>query len=180
MMAEDPKKLLVEIVGRLGRETQLHLDERHHHFHITNLVLMVVSLLLVILAVVNVYYIRVLYQDLSGIVNNMDSMHSHMKIVNTSMISITDRVEAIDRHVASMEQVTADTVALAGNMSRVRYSMDNIAGEMGVIQQDMGLVRNGMLGIENRLGHMTNGVNVIGENVRQIARPMGMMNPMMP
>jgi len=67
-MTEDPRRAVIEVIARLGRETQLHIDERYRHFRITDSVILIISLLLVILAVFNVYYVRVLYQDLNGIV----------------------------------------------------------------------------------------------------------------
>ena len=69
-MDVDPRKPIVQVMARLGRETQLHLDERHRHFKVTDKVIMIISLLLVLLAFVNVYYVTVLYQDLNGIVGN--------------------------------------------------------------------------------------------------------------
>ena len=35
-MTEDSRRGIVEVIARLGRETQLHLDERHRHFRITD------------------------------------------------------------------------------------------------------------------------------------------------
>ena len=91
-MAEDVRRMVVGVVGRLGRETQLHLDERYRHFWITNLLIVIISILLVVVAIFNVYYIRVLYQDLNGIVFNMDSMHDHLRVVKGSMDEITERL----------------------------------------------------------------------------------------
>lgn len=53
-MREDPRRAVVQVIARLGRETQLHLDERYRHFRITDGVLLFTSVLLVILAVFNV------------------------------------------------------------------------------------------------------------------------------
>ena len=64
----DPRTPIVQVMARLGRETQLHLDERHRNFKITDKVILVISLLLVLLASVNVYYVRVLYRDLATFV----------------------------------------------------------------------------------------------------------------
>ena len=92
-MSVDPRSPIIQVMARLGRETQLHLDERHRHFKITDKVILVVSLLLVLLASVNVYYVRVLYRDLDGIVNNMDSMYRNLERVDFDMALIAQRVE---------------------------------------------------------------------------------------
>lgn len=179
-MAADPKKLFVEVVGRLGRETQLHLDERHHHFRITDMVLMGVSALLIVLAAFNVYYIYVLYQDLNGIVNNMDSMHNNLKEVNYNMAVITGKVGDIDEHLAHMDRINVQTESLAKSMPRISGAMSELNTEVGTIQSDVTLMNGAMTNISTRMGEMTGGVSVMRENVRQISRPMGFMNPMMP
>ncbi|MET0047301.1 MAG: translation initiation factor 2 [Sedimenticola sp.] len=179
-MATEPKKLFVEVVGRLGRETQFHLDERHHHFRITDMVLMAVSALLIVLAAFNVYYIYVLYQDLNGIVNNMDSMHNKLKEVNYSMASITGKVGDMDEHLANMDRIDVQTKSLAESMPRISGAMAGLNTEVETIRSDVTLMNGAMTNISHRMGEMTGGVAVMRENVRQISRPMGFMNPMMP
>lgn len=179
-MAEDPKRIVVEVVGRLGRETQLHLDERHEHFQLTNMVLLAVSILLAVVAVFNVYNIHVLYKDLSGIVNNMDSMHTNLKDINGNLTSITDKMELIETHMLHMDEINVQTRGLADSMPRLRKTMSRMTEGVDIIEQDMALLSGGMGNIDQRIGQMTGGVSVMRENVRQISRPMGFMNPIMP
>ncbi|MES9906359.1 MAG: translation initiation factor 2 [Sedimenticola sp.] len=177
---DDPKRIAVEMVGRLGRETQIHLDERHHHFRITNLVIIAMSLLLLILAVFNIYYIHILYQDLTGIVYNMDSMHTNLKDVNYNMITISKKMKSISGHITHMDQITEHTASLTKTMPKITGNMHRIAGEVGVIDQEMTLLSQGMNNIEQRFGQMSGSVSVMRSNVRQISGPMGFMNPVMP
>jgi hypothetical protein len=58
--------------------------------------------------------------------------------------------------------------------------MGEIAGNMGAIRQDMDLLGQAMGNIDPRLQQMIGGVAVMRENVRQIAVPMGKMNPFLP
>ncbi|EGW54170.1 translation initiation factor 2 [Candidatus Endoriftia persephone] len=179
-MSEDPKRLFVQMVGRLGRETQFHLDERQHHFHITNIVLMVVSALLLVVAVFNVYYIHILSNDLNGIVDNMDSMHTNLEVVRVNMNRITDKVESIDKHMGNMDQITAHTEAMGQLMPGVGDSMGKIGAVMVSIDQEMGQMSRSMGNIDQRFRHMTGGVSVMRYNVRQMSRPMGVINPALP
>ncbi|MCB1857454.1 MAG: translation initiation factor 2 [Gammaproteobacteria bacterium] len=179
-MADDPRRVLVEAVARLGRETQIHLDERHRHFWVTNLVILSISVMLVIIAVFNVYYIRVLYQDLNGIVFNMDSMHENLRHVKGSMLDITQRIESFDQHVGYMGKITENTASMSGALPRIGGAMRSMNGQVAGIKNEMAVLRGGMLNIDQRVLHMTGSVASMRENVRQIAKPMGMMNPFMP
>lgn len=179
-MAEDPRRVMIEVFARLGRETQIHLDERHRHFRITDTVIIGVSILLAILAIFNVYYVHILYQDLSGIVSSMDSMHGNLLNVRSNMVSITDSVDTFEQDLQYMDSINSHMVNLAGNMPLVGDNMHAISNAVGSINGDMGMLGGGMTNIEHRVGNMTGSVAVMRENVRQISGPMGFMNPMMP
>jgi len=179
-MVEDPRRAVVEVIARLGRETQLHLDERYRHFRITDGVILLTSLLLVVLAVFNVYYVRVLYQDLDATVGNMESMYNHLVDVDKDMGVITGHMAAFDNHMNHMEPIKDHMGSIANTMPKVRGDMQVIGGGMTTMEESMGLVSRGMNIIDHRVHMMNGGVGVMRENVRQIARPMGGMMPFMP
>ncbi|MCB1972930.1 MAG: hypothetical protein KDE65_00005, partial [Burkholderiaceae bacterium] len=125
-MTVDPRAPIVQVMARLGRETQLHLDERHRHFKMTDKVILVISVLLVMLACVNVYYVTVLYQDLNGIVDNMDSMYRNLSRVDRDMDLIAQRVQRFDRHIQRMTPITANIEAMTAVMPNLRGNMQNM------------------------------------------------------
>ena len=179
-MAEDPRRVMIEVFARLGRETQIHLDERHRHFRITDAVIITFSALLTVIAIFNVYYVHILYQDLSGIVTNMDSMHNNLQDVRSDMVSIAGSVDSFEQHMQNMDSISTHMASLAKTMPVVQGNMDDISGAVRLIDADMGVLGGGMTNIEQRFGHMTGSVAIIRENVRQISGPMGFMNPVLP
>ena len=179
-MQDDPRRAIVEVMARLGKETQLHLDERHRHFRITDAVIITVSLLLAILAVFNVYYVQVLYRDMGGIVTNMDSMYQNLVIVDKDMEAISQSVELFDGHIAHMTPIHDNIATLAVSLPHVRNSMDVITGDMQVVEQEMGLIGSAMGNMDQTLLQMLGGMAVMRENMRNMANPMGMMNPLLP
>ncbi|MCG6862669.1 MAG: hypothetical protein LJE70_15525 [Chromatiaceae bacterium] len=179
-MIEDPRRAIVQVIARLGRETQLHLDERYRHFRITDAVIIIACLLLVVLAVFNVYYVRVLYMDLNGIVENMDTMDGHLRGINDDMHVITKRMDAFAGHMNHMEPIHANMGSLTKIMPTIRVNMDDMSRSMTEIEQNMGLVGEGMGIIDQRVFLMTGGVATMRQNVRQIARPFGGMGSVLP
>ena len=179
-MSEDPKLLFVRMAARLSRETQLHLDHRHYHFRINKVVVITISVLLIILAAVNIYYVRILYVDLNGIVNNMDSMHNNMQRVTVKMLDITKNVKQFERDMVHMDSITAHTRNMAELMPPIATSMNKMAGDITTINPEMRHMSNGMTNIDQRFNHMAQGVHVMRQNVREVSRPMGAMNPFMP
>lgn len=179
-MTDDPRRVLVEVVARLGRETQLHLDERHRHFWVTNVVTFVIALLLLILAAFNVYYVKVLYENLNGIVYNMDSMHTNLRRITSDMSGIAGHVQVIDKQMDFMESINQHTTGIAGHMPGISDSMSGMALQVNSISLDMSLMQKSMLNIQQRAGNMTGNISLMRENVRQISRPMGFMNPFLP
>jgi len=179
-MAEDPRRAIIDVMARLGMETQMHLDERHRHFQITDVLIIAVAVLLVVLAVFNVYYVRVLYKDLDGIVNNMDSMYGSLKLVDQDMSDITLTMKSFDGYIQHMQPIQDRMTTMAGTLPNISTNMSLIDGDMGLIQQDMGLLHNAMGYIDQRILHMSNSMPVFRENMRAMANPMEMMNPFMP
>lgn len=179
-MIEDPRRAIVEVMARLGRETQLHIDERHRHFKITDAVIITISLLLVVLAVFNVYYVRVLYDDLDVTVENMDSMYRKLLDVDDDMKVITDRFGRFDNHMEHMETITGNISSMATIMPMVRDNMRLMAKDMQTINGEMTLVDEAMVNIDAKMQLMVGGVSIMRTNVWQLAQPMGMMNSILP
>jgi uncharacterized protein YoxC len=174
-MQNDSKRVWIQVIARLGRETQFHLDERYRHFKITDGVIVVVSLFLAILAIFNVYYVWVLSQNLNGIVSNMDSMHQNMQVIKEDMINITNRVSSFDRDMQHMDKIAGNMGSLTTSMGSVSGSMGNISESMQLIDHDMHLMSQGMTNIDGRFITMTHNVSIMRENTRKIAKPMRMM-----
>lgn len=133
-----------------------------------------------ILAVFNVYYVRVLYVDLNGIVETMDTMDDHLRGINNDMNVITKKMDAFDMHMNHMEPIHANMGALSKTMPEIRGNMDAISKEMIGIEQSMGLIGEGMGVIDQRVFLMTGGVATMRQNVRLFAAPMGAWAPSFP
>lgn len=179
-MAEDPRRPIIAIMARLGRETQLHLDERYRHFRVTDVVIIGISLVLAVLAVFNIYYVRVVYTDLDGIVENMDSIYRNLKRVDEDMSVVANKVQLLSSHVQHMESLNRSIAGMAQVVPEVRGNMNAVTGTMGRINEDMGLLGQAMGNMDQRMQQMTGGVAVMRENVRQIAGPMSAVNPFLP
>lgn len=176
----DPRRPIVEVMARLGRETQLHLDERERHFQITDAVTVGISVLLIVLAIFNVYYVRVLYTDLDKIVYSMDSMLGSLKSVNDDMGEITARVEAFDSHMQHMGSIAGHMDSMVAQLPQMSADMDLMAASMHLIDSDMQHLAVAVRSITPSMVNMTNAMAVMRHNVRQIAIPMGSMNPVLP
>ena len=179
-MEDDPRRGIVEVMARLGRATQYHIDERYRHFRITDLVIYVTSALLVILAVFNIYFFRTLYTNLTGIVANMDSMHGRLKVTEQDMSVVAGNMAAIDEKMHHMDPIHGHMVSLAKTMPDIRVDMHDIAADVGTIEREMGVLGQGMVVIDGRTREMLVPVSTMRENVRQFGGPMGTMNPFLP
>ena len=177
---DDPRRAIVEVMARLGRETQLHIDERHRHFQITDIVILGISLLLIIVAAFNVYFVWVLSTDMDGIVNNMDSMRQHLVKVDDDMSVIAETVEKYDEHIAYMHVISSNVGDLASSMPVIRTSMDSMTYNMQTIDSEMSGMNQAISNIGQNIHLMTQGMAGMKHNVRQFSGPMGALNPVFP
>ncbi len=179
-MPKETNRLLIEMVARLGRETQFHLDERHHHFRINKLVVIVISMLIMIIAVFNIYYVSILWKDLNGIVNSMDSMHTNMQIVSGKMQHISNNIKSFEYYMRYMDHINSYTASMADLFPEITSNMHHMTGDIIQIENDMQPMRQGMISIDQRFTQMSVGVASMRNSVKQISRPMGTMNQFMP
>jgi uncharacterized protein YoxC len=179
-MQDDPRKAIVEVMARLGRETQLHIDERHEHFKITDGVIKRISILLLIVAMINVYLVWVLSENMDGIVNNMDSMRSHLTQIDDDMTDIAITVEQFDAHITYMYVISSNIGNMTANMPLIRVNTDAMTYSMQSIDNDMEGMKSSISEIGSNMFHMTGSVSGMGYNVRQFSKPMGVLNPMFP
>jgi len=176
----DPRRPIVEVMARLGRETQLHVDERERHFEITDAVTVGISMILIILAIFNVYNVHVLYTDLDKIVGNMEGMLENLDRVDKDMGIVADRVDAFDRHIAHMRNITSHVTSVTTRLPRMTANMTSMAANMAQIETDMSHLSLAVHSITPSMMQMTNNMAVMRHNVKEIADPMGSMNPLMP
>ena len=179
-MNEDPRRAIVEVMARLGRETQFHIDERHRHFRITDAVIVAISVVLVVLAIFNVYYVRVLYKDLDVTVATMEAMYHKLRDVDDDMKVITQYFGTFEAHMKNIEPMDASMASLARTLPPMRGSMVEMASDMASIDNEMGLVQQAMGNMDQRMGQMGGGMAVMRANSWQMAKPMGMMNSILP
>ncbi len=179
-MADDPRRGIVEVMARLGRATQYHIDERDRHFKITDIVIYATSVLLVVLAMFNIYYIQVLYNNLTGIVSSMGSMKERLTATDGDMAEVARRMASFDRQMRFMEPIHGHMVSIAGSMPKIRVDTGEISGNVGAIEREMGILGQGMVVIDQRTRDMLMPVSTMRENVRSFSGPMGSMNPFMP
>ena len=179
-MQDDPRRAIVEVMARLGRETQLHIDERHKHFKITDIVIKRISILILIVAVINVYLVWVLSRNLDGIVNNMDSMRAHLVKIDDHMTDIAITVEQFDTHITYMHVIANNIGLITSDLPLIRINMDPLTENMQSIDYDMNIMKDSIHDIGNSMYHMTGGMAGMEYNVRQFSDPMSVLNPIFP
>lgn len=176
----DPRRPIVEVMARVGRETQLTLDQKEQHFKITDTVIVTISVLLIVLGIFNIYFVRVLYDDLDNIVATMESMMVKLNRVDADMVTVAERVESFEKHMQHMASITGYVTAVTGRLPDMREDMVSMALNMKLINQDMTHLREAVGTITPSMVQMTQNISVMRHDVHSIAKPMGSLNPLLP
>ncbi len=138
-MAEDSRRAWVEVIARLGRETQFHIDERYRHFRITDAVTIVISVLLAVSQQMDSMDWRIGYME--PITAHMTSIGTNMPRVAAGMDTITVNVGGIDRDMAplghGMLVIDQRVHSMLGAVAAIRNSVHQFAGPMGAMNPFM-------------------------------------------
>ncbi|MBF0218702.1 MAG: hypothetical protein HQL49_04115 [Gammaproteobacteria bacterium] len=173
-------KQLTTTVVRLEVMAERHQGEHLYHIRRTNFMVRMVSLFLALLAVVNIYYLTHFSTHMFSIVDTIQALDKQVVTVSSNMIGITDTMINIDNYMSSMGVISHATISLSGSMIEVGKAMQGITGSMTSVSHEMNLVNQSMDRVNLNFYNMRQSVDIMSVNVRQFAKPMGMMNNMLP
>jgi hypothetical protein len=110
----------------------------------------------------------------------MEAMYRKLRDVDDDMKIITEYFGTFEAHMQYMEPMDANITALARTLPPMRGSIVEMATDMASIDSEMGLVQQAMVNMDQRMGQMGGGITIMRANSWQMAKPMGMMNSIMP
>lgn len=174
------KALIYTTLSKLESTTYRHRSEREYHMRRTNIMVVITTFILFLIGSFNIYYIYHFYHDSLKIVENMGRINDTVVQVTLNMDQMTATMETFWENITLMEDIDSSTATIAATMPSVRNNMNGMLQNMSIINQDMGQMSNDMAVIDNRFSHVNSGVHYMKGNVRQISKPMGLMNPFMP
>lgn len=177
---DDPRKAIVEVMARLGRETQLHVDERHRHFKMTDRVISYISILLLVVAMINVSLVWLLSTNMDAIVGNMESMRAKLMIIDNDMNYISTTVSQFDEHTAYMHTITSNIGEITTHLPQIRLHTDELTLNMQSIHGDVNAMTGSIGSINGNMRVISNTLVGMEQNVREFSRPMGVLNPVFP
>ncbi|MBF0471964.1 MAG: hypothetical protein HQL48_11410 [Gammaproteobacteria bacterium] len=171
---------LTNTVVKLEVVAERHQSERLYHIRRTNIMVRLVSIFLTMLAMVNVYYLTVFSTDMFAIVDTIQELDGKVVMISSNMVNITETMASFDGYMDTMPAVSDATRSIAERMPRFGSAMGDIMVSMQQVDLDMKGV-NGSMNLMNRhFFTITNNIEVMGTNVGQFAKPMGMLNRFLP
>jgi len=172
--------LVSSTLHKLEHISDHHVKERRKHFRITNLVVYIVSVLLLLIAVVNMFYLYDFYTNTIRIINTTHQLDKTVVVISSNMKKIEQNMDKYTKHMASMEDVYKDVSSISSVMPEMQNSMSTLQYSMSDMNKIMAFVNRDVQLIDFHLKGMTNKVSNLGIDMYKIARPMGKFNGMLP
>jgi methyl-accepting chemotaxis protein len=136
------------------------------------LVIRVLIFVTVLIALVNLYFVNDLTEEVKAMTQAMNEMNEHFGAVSGRMGSITDTVDTMNDTVhmlpivaAQMREIAGYTGSLSSDVARIRVSADSVETRVGQLEAD---TRDMAL----RFRRVNRSVGQIGADVDQMARPL--------
>ncbi len=172
--------LVSSTLHKLEHISDHHVSERRKGFRITNMLVMIVSGCLLLIAIVNMYYLYNFYNDTMRIIKTTHTLDETVIDITSSMANMNKNMAKFNAHMDSMPGVYDNISSITKLMPEMNTSMHSIQTNMENMNDVMAFVNRDIQLIDFHLHTMTNRVRHIGGNMYQLARPMGMFNGILP
>ncbi len=157
-----------------------HVKERRNHFRKTNVFVFVISGLILVIAVLNLYNMYYFYNDSMAIINTVNQLDHTVDDISANMVSISSSMKGINTHMEYMDDVYYDVSSMSDTMPSMRISMSDMGENMGNLNDTIGTINGDMTVINYHLKSMSSNVTGMEYNVHQMSRPIGKFNQFFP
>jgi len=171
---------LTSTLVKLERDIERHRGERQYHIHRTNLLVKLVTFFLLSIGVFNVLYVYELYIRMHEIVNTITDLQADVTAVSGNMLHLTGTMQKFDSHLEQMPIISSSAASMSEQMPQLNQSMGKMVGTMGELNYEMKVMSSDTAEINRRFANITQGIDVMGGNVKEISGPMGAFNSFMP
>ena len=172
--------LVSSTLHKLEHISDHHVKERRHHFRITNIYVGIISALILIIAVFNLYYIYDFYKETMNIINTIHALDDTVKIISDDMVQVTSTMAKFKSHMGNMQGIYADVSSMSDVMPLMENNMSGVKTDMGHLNQNMQEISSDMSMIDFHLKNMSGNVTHMEKNIHDMARPMGKFNSILP
>jgi len=157
-----------------------HVKERRRSFRITNIFVGIISALIFLIAVVNLYNIYYFYDETMNIINMTSNLNQTVMDISANMNQITTSMQKVNQHMNSMEGVYEDVASMSAVLPLMQNNMSAIGVDVAYFNQNMDIISGNMNVIDYHLKNMSTNVRHIEHNIWQISEPMGKFNSVLP
>lgn len=172
--------LITSSLYKLEYISNHHVKERRRNFRITNIFVMVISALIFIIAVANLYNLNGFYNETTAIVDTVIKLDSTVEVISENMNSIAGSMKKIDRNMEHMEGIYTDIHSISGILPSMQGNMALVGNDMGSVNPGMKGMNENMSAVGFHLNNMSINVSRIRYSVHQMAEPMGKFNSILP
>lgn len=165
---------------KLEHISDLHVKERRRHFRITNIFVWIVSVLIFLIAVFNLYNIYYFYDETMEIIDTIHGLDNTVNDIGQTMKQITLSMSKFNNSMESMEGVYSDVASMSEVMPLMQSNMSDAGVDISYLNQNMSAISMDMNVIDYHLKSMLGNVMHIEQNIHQIAKPMGKFNSILP
>ncbi|MBF0265271.1 MAG: methyl-accepting chemotaxis protein [Gammaproteobacteria bacterium] len=157
-----------------------HVKERRKHFIITNIFVKIVSGFLLIIGLVNIYYLFDFYQSTMNIIETTHRLDETVVDITSTMNLIDKSVSTFEYYMKDMPNINDQMKEISGILPDISQSMNNVHGNMQKMNSVMSLLNHDLNYIEFHVQSLTTNVNNLNFNIHNIAEPMGKFNSILP
>ena len=147
-------------------------EELGEHVQGTERVVGILAAVMGLLALVNLYFVNDLTEEIKEMTRSMEQMTDHFSDVSLRMGSMTQNVDGMRETMgmlpivaAQMDEISGHVETMGGDVARIRQTTVAVDGRIDLLNRDM-------LDMAGRFRGVNRNVGLMGRSVEQMSRPV--------
>ncbi len=143
----------------------------------TNRIIRGVLILLAVVALLVLYLINDLTQNMITMTHNMVSMYEHFGDVSRDMDTITGSVTQMNANVRSLPFMKERMVIMSRDMAIMNGNVKSMDQDVAAMDQNVAVITAGVGEMAGRFDLLTRSTQGMGYNVNQMSQPVRSLDP---
>jgi len=169
-------EFLTDMETQLNQANQDAIKRRY----ITTVVIRITMVILLILAVINGFLIKMLNTGLSDTLGTVDIISEKFTNISQDMSTITSSVKKMDTNMTALQPMSKDLSLVHRNVSELGREMHITVGIISAIDNNVYQIDTTMGYVDYKMQGVSRDMYYIGDDMHQFSKPVNWMNKVLP
>jgi hypothetical protein len=172
MSTRDQAQRLLETMAHLESELQAAAEDTQRNTRRAVLLIYVLIVVMGGLALVNMYFVNDVTQEVGVLVRHLDDMLGHFERVSALMTEIRGTVSQMSRSIDMMPILGEQMAEMGDKVASMRADVERMKANVALMDTHVATMKGGVRDMSIDFRHLNRSVGVMGMDVHEFSKPV--------